>query len=141
VTFSPLSLAFFWKRIGNISSPFNQVLLRLSVRISTEPRQMVFDFLFSAHQNPVRIPPSRPQDFLRKEFNDQLWDVFSTLDKVNWISTQDSLQGYPRSVTSIICSFHSCLKVTFLYLPTSIGNHLIKVFSDTPMFTNVVYGL
>ena len=48
------------------SSPFSQVFPRLDIRFSTEPLQIPFDFLSSAHQNPVRIPPSRPQVYSRR---------------------------------------------------------------------------
>ena len=82
-------------------SPFSQVLPRLTIRFDTEPRQMSFDFLSSAAQNPVHVPPSSLQVYSRKEFNDQLWEVFSTHEMVNWIPTQVPFQGYPRSVTDI----------------------------------------
>jgi hypothetical protein len=82
-------------------SPFRQVLPRFPIRFSTEPRQMPFEFLFSTHQNPVHIPPSSLQVYSRKEFDDQLWEVFWTHEMVNWIPTQVPFQGYPRSVTVI----------------------------------------
>ncbi len=75
----------------------------------------------------------------RKELRAHLWeglinDILGSIERL--------LASYPRSVTSIICSFNSCLKVTFLYFPVAIGNHLIMGrLSGDPMFTFVVYGL
>ena len=43
-------------------------------------------------------------------------ESLSTHGEVKWIQ-ETPCQGYPRRVTSIICSFNSCLEVTFLYFP------------------------
>ncbi len=47
---------------------------------STVPRQMTLDFLHFFHQTPVRITLISPQTNSRKEFNEQVWEVFLTYD-------------------------------------------------------------
>ena len=123
--------------VFSTSSPFSQGIPRLVIRFSTELRQIPFDFLSSDHQNPVRIPPSRPQANSRKEFNDHLplWEVFSTYDVVNWIPTT-----VPLSRVTTKCHIPQYLKSTFIYFPTVIRNHPIRD-SGAPRFIFVVYGL
>ncbi len=65
--------------------------LRLSSKCSTDPRQTSWDLLHVVHQTPTRIPPSSPQANSRQEFNEQVWEVFSTYDTVHWIPTLGSL--------------------------------------------------
>ena len=53
---------------SSISSPFSQVLPRLTIWISTVPCQVSFDLPPSVHHNPFRTPTTGLQSFSRKDF-------------------------------------------------------------------------
>ena len=110
------------------SSPFRQALPRLTIWISTDPCQVSFDRLPSAHQIPVRTPTTNLQSFSRKEFHVHSGEVLSSHDEANWISTSDTLARFfrKRHIHHLLFQFGS--QRTVLFLPSRTQKHFHQGF-------------